>query len=318
MSAVGKAATNSPILLVDASIYIFQYYFAMPDNWFSQKEQWPTAAVYGYTAFLGRLLAQQCPKRIGVCFDESLDQCFRNDLYADYKSSRALPDEALAFQLQACKKVTQLLGLATYASDRYEADDLLGSLYQQCQRSVGPIAILTRDKDLGQLLKRPQDFLWDYALYMKAQKAQANTDSLSVDSGRSYGVDIQQKFGVRPDQMVDYLALVGDAVDDIPGVPGIGKKTAQQLLAHFDTIVSLFDEVERVELLSIRGAKRIMASLEEYREQITISQQLATIVTNLSPISGVNDLKRGPIDNVGLKAFCAEMGFPRLYTAITR
>lgn len=115
--------------LIDASIYIFQYYFSLPDHWFSEDDSYPTAAVYGYTAFLVRLLKKHQPQRIAACFDESLDQCFRNEIYPDYKSSRALPDEALAFQLRACQTITRLLGIATYASERYEADDLLGSLY---------------------------------------------------------------------------------------------------------------------------------------------------------------------------------------------
>jgi 5'-3' exonuclease len=294
---------GKPVLLIDASIYIFQYYFALPDHWFSEKEQWPTAAVYGYTAFLNRLIRDQQPLRIAACFDESLDQCFRNDIYADYKSNRALPDEALAFQLNACKQVTQLLGITTYASPRYEADDLLGSLYQQCQRSKAPVAILTRDKDLGQLLRRPQDFLWDYS---------------SKTQDRSFSDDITEKFGVRPDQLVDYLALVGDSVDDIPGVPGIGKKTAQQLLHHFETIQQLMAQLPLLETLPVRGAKRLMNTLTDYQEQIGIAQQLATIVTDLPLINGVNALNHQSINKQKLEAFCTSMGFSKLYAAIDR
>jgi 5'-3' exonuclease len=294
---------GKPVLLIDASIYIFQYYFALPDHWFSEKEQWPTAAVYGYTAFLNRLLRDQQPLRIAACFDESLDQCFRNEIYADYKSSRALPDEALAFQLNACKQVTQLLGIATYASPRYEADDLLGSLYQQCLRSKAPVAILTRDKDLGQLLQRPQDFLWDYS---------------SKTQHRSFNHDIEKKFGVRSDQLVDYLALVGDSVDDIPGVPGIGQKTAQQLLYHFETIQQLMAQLHQLETLPIRGAKRLVNTLVEYQEQISIAQQLATIVTDLPLVNSVNALNHSPINQQKLEAFCVSMGFSKLYAAFGR
>ena len=221
MPAINIPTAKSPqaTLLIDASIYIFQYYFSLPDHWFSQRQSWPTAAVYGYTTFLLRLLKQHQPQRIAACFDESLDHCFRNRIYPDYKSSRALPDEALAFQLKACRQVTELLGITCFASKRYEADDLLGSLYQYCRRSKAPIAILTRDKDLGQLLCRPQDYLWDYAqdqcLFM---------------------ADVQQKMGVSCSQIIDFLALVGDSIDDIPGVPSVGKKTAQQLLGHFDSV----------------------------------------------------------------------------------
>jgi 5'-3' exonuclease len=294
------------VLLIDASIYIFQYYFALPDLWFSEKELWPTAAVYGYTAFLHRLLKEQQPRRVGVCFDESLDQCFRNDIYADYKCSRALPDEALAFQLSACKRVTQLMGLQAYASHRYEADDLLGSLYHSCQRSKVPIAVLTRDKDLGQLLcyssvSRQQDFLWDYT---------------SANKDKAYAQDIEHKFGVRPNQLVDYLALVGDSVDDIPGVPGVGKKTAQVLLQQFGSIEQIFKQLDMLPTLSIRGAKQLAEKLDACREQIVIAQQLATIVRDVPLIHGVAALDRRAIQAKKLAVFCAEMGFPKLYTSI--
>ena len=151
-----------PSFLIDASIYIFHYYFALADHWFSEEKGWPTAAVYGYTTFLLKLLEKEKPQRIAACFDESLGSCFRNDIYPDYKSSRALPDEMLAFQLEACRQVSELLGIPCFGSETHEADDLLASLYQRLQRSSKPIAVLTRDKDLGQVLSRPQDFLWDY------------------------------------------------------------------------------------------------------------------------------------------------------------
>lgn len=293
-------STHKPILLIDASIYIFQYYFSLPDNWFSEEEQWPTAAVYGYSAFLARLLKTEQPQRIAACFDESLEQCFRNEIYPDYKASRALPDEALAFQLKGCREITELMGIACFSSTRYEADDLLGSLYQSCQRSKQPIAILTRDKDLGQLLKRPQDFLWDYSSKNKTQ---------------SYADDITQKFGVRPDQLADYLALVGDSIDDIPGVPGIGAKTASRLLEHFGTIDALYQQLHTLPELALRGAKRIQGNLDEYREQVGIARQLAEIVTNLDLIQSVTELERHASQSASkesIEDFCYRMGFPRL------
>jgi 5'-3' exonuclease len=295
------AVNAKPTLLIDASIYIFQYYFSLPDNWFSDADTFPTAAVYGYTTFLTRLLDIHCPQRIAVCFDESLHSCFRNSIYPHYKSSRALPDEALAFQLAACRQVTALLGIQTYGSKTHEADDLLGSLYQRLTRSKTPIAVLTRDKDLGQLLCREQDFLWDYA---KDQ--------------RYYISHIQQKWGVWPHQLVDYLALVGDTVDDIPGVPGIGAKTAQQLLARYDSIDALLNSIDELTHLPLRGATRIAKNLRQYRQQIHIAQQLATIVTNLNVIKTVDELRWRPPQWQLLEAFCMAMGFPQLFSRIQR
>lgn len=284
-----------PTLLVDASIYIFHYYFALPDHWFSEEEQWPTAAVYGYTAFLLRLLKKHPRCRIAICFDESLGTCFRNEIYPDYKVSRALPDDALAFQLQSCRQVTELLGITCFSSQRFEADDLLGSLYKRLIRSKQPIAILTRDKDLGQLLQREQDFLWDYLAEKKL-----------------YATDIEEKFGVRPDQLADYLALVGDSIDDIPGVPGIGKKSAQIILAELDSVDKLMSAPQAVAGLSMRGAKSLGQKLQDYREQLLMARQLTTIATDIPLIESVKDLTRRTPDWPALAHFCTRMGFPKL------
>ncbi len=308
----------SPTLLIDASIYIFQYYFALPDHWYSQKHGWPTAAVYGYTAFLIRLIQQQNPKRIAACFDESLESCFRNKIYSGYKSSRVLPDPALAFQLKACKRVTQLLGITTYASNTHEADDLIGSLYRSLCRSVKPIAILTRDKDLGQLLNRSQDFLWDYA----AKSATAEEISCSQIGVRYFIDDIQEKFGVLPQQFTDYLSLVGDSIDDIPGVPGLGAKTAQQLLQYFGSVDNMFKQcdinIDAIDKLPIRGAKKLREKLEQYREQIAMAKQLATIVVTLELITGVNDIQWQEPRWPQLKRFCQKMGFPKLFQTMSQ
>ncbi|MEO0442188.1 MAG: 5'-3' exonuclease H3TH domain-containing protein [Pseudomonadota bacterium] len=290
-----------PTLLLDASIYIFQYYFSMPDNWFSQQQGWPTAAVYGYTTFLTKLLEQQLPQKIAACFDESLGSCFRNTIYPEYKSSRARPDKALAFQLTACRQVTQLMGVPTFASANYEADDLLGSLYKRLIRTKNPIAVLTRDKDLSQLIAREQDFLWDYAADKKY-----------------YRDDIIAKYGILPQQFSDYLALVGDVSDDIPGVPGIGSKTAQVLLAEMGDLDGLWQRLDNVAMLPIRGARSLAEKLLHYKQQILMAKQLATIRQDLSLIHSVAELKWQSIDWHSLEAFCSVMGFPRLFTRIAK
>jgi len=226
------------------------------------------------------------------------------------ESDISLPDEALAFQLKACRRVSQLLGIQTYGSKTHEADDLLGSLYQPLVRTRKPIAILTRDKDLAQLLRRPEDYLWDYA-------ASSSTEQIGV---KHFAMDIQHKFGVEPNQLIDYLALVGDNIDDIPGVPGIGAKTAQQLLKHFGSIdhmlTTLCSTPHLFTELPIRGAKALAPKLIEYREQIRMAQQLATIVINLDLINSVRELEWQEPKWTSLKRFCTQMGFPKLFQRI--
>tara|TARA_B100000446_G_scaffold42376_2_gene38080 strand:- start:37262 stop:38203 length:942 start_codon:yes stop_codon:yes gene_type:complete len=286
----------SPSCLLDASIYIFRYYFSLPDHWFS-SEGYPTAAVHGYSSFLLNFLLEQNPSVMAACFDESLGSCFRNEIYPDYKSSRALPDEALAFQLRACREVTEILGIPSFSSAVYEADDLLGTLMAQLRDNSESqsIAILTRDKDLGQLITRPQDFLWDYVNPSKQERL-----------GRE---QIQQKFGVWPEQLIDYLALVGDAVDDIPGVPGIGAKTAQAMLQWEPSIERIFARLDEISTLPIRGAKSLGQKLSENVQQIAMSRSLAEIITDVDMVVEEPALQRGRPDEAAFEVFCQNMGF---------
>jgi 5'-3' exonuclease len=248
----------APAYLVDASIYIFRYYFSMPDHWWSE-EGCPTAAAYGYSCWLIQLLCRQRPEKIAVCFDESLDSCFRNALYPDYKKSRALPDEALAFQLQACRSITELLGVATYASNAYEADDLIGTLAARAHKQKRAVYILSRDKDLAQLLKAG-DRLWDFP------------------EGSRLGADcVTTKFGVPPRHMADYLALVGDPGDDIPGVPGIGPKTASALIQALGSIPEILANTKAIADLPVRGAGGLAAKLLDFMEQLMLMREVTRI-----------------------------------------
>lgn len=294
-----ESMLNRPVCLLDASIYIFRYYFSLPDNWFSQ-EGYPSAAVYGYTQFLLSFLQQQRPTSMAACFDESLGSCFRNQLYEGYKSSRALPDEDLAFQLKACREITELLGITCYSGDIYEADDYLGTLaaYLHTSGDHRSVAILTRDKDLGQLLTRSQDYLWDYT----------NKDQ----QVRLFRDDIYQKFGVWPEQLVDYLALVGDSIDDIPGVPGIGQKTAQALLQWGGSIEGVFARIDELPKLKLRGAKSLPAKLCEYTEQIALSRSLAQIVTDIDEVDGIDGLGINTPCRDRFEGFIARMGFAKV------
>ena len=280
------------VCLIDASIYIFRCYYSLPESRFSEPEGYPTDAVYGFTGFLLQLLQRHNPAQVAVCFDESLTSGFRHQLYPLYKSSRALPDAALAFQLKACAQAAQLLGLACFASARYEADDLIGSLYARCSAEPAAIAILSRDKDLAQLLARPQDYLWDY------------NANVTLKQGA-----VAAKYGVTPAQIVDYLALVGDAGDDIPGVPGVGVKTATALLRHFGSLRELFVRLDEVAQVPVRGARSLAAKLEAAREQLALAQQLATIVRDIPLIDSPRQLRTQSVDITAFTEFSRAMGW---------
>ncbi len=279
------------LYIIDASIFIFRYYFSMPSNWFASNNR-PTETVYGYALWLKKFLANEKPQNVVACFDESLGSCFRNEIYPDYKSSRELPDEDLAFQLLACKKITSLMGVPCYASDRYEADDLAGCFARLCDGENIGYSILTRDKDLSQLLYGNLGQLWDYP----------NKEPL----GRE---DVFEKMGVYPEQVSDYLALVGDPSDDIPGVPGVGAKTACALLAHFGSWNEIRSNVESIHKLPIRGAKSLQNKIAEFSDQVELALKLTLIDTEAEVVSW-GSTKRIAVDKTELFELASGLGFP--------
>ncbi|GAA5442145.1 DNA polymerase I [Microbulbifer sp. NBRC 101763] len=283
--------------LIDASVYIFRYYFALPPNWES-RSGYSTEAVYGFTNFLLDMLARD-PRHIACAFDESLGSCFRNELYPDYKCSRAMPDEALAFQLAACREMAEALGIASFSSERYEADDILATLTRKLRRHK-PI-VVSRDKDLGQLLDRGASSLWDFAA-----DRHMNSEAL------------EQKFGVKPAQIADYLALVGDSSDDIPGIPGVGPKTAARLLEAFEGIEMLLVQLEQVASLPIRGAKGIAQRLQEFEEQLRLAKRLTSLEENIPLGIAVADLRPQVVDLDLAQALAEEFGIGGLKGKMVR
>jgi 5'-3' exonuclease len=273
--------------LVDASIYIFRAYFSLPERWHS-PDGYPLNAVYGYTLFLLDLLEQVQPAPLAVAFDESLGSCFRNALYPGYKSSRELPDEALAFQLSCCREISERLGLACYGGPTHEADDYIATLAALYRG--GPVTVVSRDKDLGQLLGEG-DLLWDYA---------ADT---RLDASR-----FLERFGVHPGQFPDYQGLVGDKIDDIPGVPAVGAKTAATLIGAFGNLETLGANRAALDGLGLRGADRIRRALEEHWEQALISRELARLDAATPGVEAPVEFRLTPERLHALEACLADLG----------
>ncbi|RMF62183.1 MAG: exodeoxyribonuclease IX, partial [Calditrichaeota bacterium] len=203
------------VYLVDASPYIFRAFYSIPDT-FSSPDGRPTNAVYGFTNFLIQLVKKASPTHLVVTFDGSLTTSFRNRLYPEYKAQRALPPADLEEQISICFDVTEAMGMLALIHDEYESDDLLATLTHRFVAEGADVVVVSSDKDLTQLVNARVGF-WDFARDERVDTA-----------------GVKAKFGVGPHQMVDFLALTGDAVDNIPGVKGIGPKTAALLLAHFD------------------------------------------------------------------------------------
>lgn len=237
--------------LVDASPYIFRAYFAPgPDR--------EHKAVYGFAAFLLRLINEEEPSHLAVAFDESLTTSFRNDFYPKYKANRPLPPPEIVEELKTCQEMAAALGAATFVSERYEADDLIASLTAGMDEAV----IVTNDKDLAQLVTETVTW-FDFA------------------KGVRYGPqEVVKKFGVRPDQITDLLALAGDSVDNIPGVKGVGPKSAVALLTAFGHIEELYERLDEVETMGVFGARSLRKKLETHKDLAFLSKRLATVVAD--------------------------------------
>jgi DNA polymerase-1 len=273
----------STLYLVDASLYVFRAWHSLPDE-FNDVDGAPVNAVHGFTRFLLELLEREKPQHIAVAFDESLEGSFRNDFYPAYKANRDPAPEALKRQFAYCQQVARALGLCVISDPRYEADDLIGTLLVR-QRGEGfRGVIVSADKDLSQLLS-VGDSQWDYA---RQQRWDAD--------------GVKARYGVHAHQIADYLGLTGDAIDNIPGVPGIGAKTAAALLEHFGALDDLLRRVAEVPYLRLRGAAAHASRLTEHREQALLSRRLATISLD-APLAGdVGSAARGRGDRDQLDA----------------
>jgi DNA polymerase-1 len=276
--------------LIDASLYIFRAWHAVPVE-FHDHDGAPVNAVYGFTRFLCDFLERARPTHVVVAFDESLTSSFRNSIYPEYKANRELPPAELSVQFAYCKRVASALGLCVLADAQYEADDLIGSAVTSSRAHGFRAVIVSADKDFGQLICA-QDEQWDFSRDLRWDM---------------HGV--KQRLGVRPDQVADYLALTGDAIDNIPGVPGIGAKTAATLLAHFDTLDALLARVEEVPYLRLRGAGQVYVRLKQHREQAILCRALTGIALDAPVPAGIDALAWSTPDLAGLDILLETLRF---------
>lgn len=279
-----------PVYLVDASVYIFRAWYSMPDDFVNGSGE-PTNAVYGFSGFLCSLLEQTRAGHVGIAFDESLTTSFRSEIYPEYKANREPAPEELKRQFGWARGVAEAMGLRCYGDPRYEADDIIGTLCEYWHARGHSVCVVTSDKDLAQLVQ-DGDHWWDFS---RNQKLTAR--------------GIEEKFGVTPAQIADFLALTGDSVDNIAGVPGVGPKSASALLAHFGDLQSLFARIAEVEHLSIRGAKSLQKKLLEHRAAAELARQLTGIHTKVPSALDQPDITRAATDEARLNELFDELAF---------
>ena len=277
---------------IDASYFIFRAYYSMPPDMVDGNGN-PTHALYGFARFMSDLLEEVKPERIGVAFDHSLrsETSIRRAIFPAYKANRELPPADLERQISLCREFCRHMGLAEFASPHYEADDIIGTLAARARALGLRNVLVTRDKDLSQLI-RDGDVYWDYSGKVRYQYH-----------------EIGARFGVNPEVIADFLALTGDAVDNIPGVPGIGKKTATALFAVFGSLDELYGNLERVPALKLRGAATVAAKLRAHKETAYLARRLTGIDCDIPLEATVDDLKPRPPDSAGLEAFFDAHGF---------
>ncbi|MFC4727917.1 5'-3' exonuclease [Coralloluteibacterium thermophilus] len=284
------APTHAPLYLVDASLYVFRAWHAADLDAVDAEGQ-PAGAVHGFARFLLEFLERQRPVRMLLAFDEALRTGFRNALFPAYKANRPPPPDDLRRQFAHCQALCRALGLTVLADTRYEGDDLIGSALARLRTDIPHGVIVSADKDLSQLLVG-DDEQWDYARNLR---------------WRAH--EVKARYGVHAHQIADYLGLTGDAIDNIPGVPGIGAKTAAVLLAHFGSLDALLDRIDEVPYLRLRGAATCAERLRTHRAQALLSRQLATLALDAPLPEDFGGAERRPADAAALDALMEQVRF---------
>ena len=260
---------ENPLILVDGSSYLYRAYHAFPPLTNSAGE--PTGAMYGVLNMLRSLILQYQPTHAVVVFDAK-GKTFRDELFEHYKSHRPPMPDDLRAQIEPLHAMVKAMGLPLMAVPGVEADDVIGTLAREAEKVGRPVLISTGDKDMAQLVTPGITLI----------NTMTNT-ILGPD-------EVVTKYGVPPELIIDFLALMGDSSDNIPGVPGVGEKTAQALLQGLGGLDTLYAEPEKIAGLAFRGAKTMAAKLEQNKEVAYLSYQLATIKTDVELELGCEDL----------------------------
>lgn len=280
---------RAPIVLVDGSSYLYRAFHALPPLTTSNGQ--PTGAVKGVLNMLKRLIKDYPQSPMAVVFDAP-GKTFRDEMYSDYKAHRPPMPDDLRSQIAPLHACVKALGLPLLCIEGVEADDVIGTLAHHATQAGRDAVISTGDKDMAQLVN--------------AHITLVNTmkDETLDEAG------VEEKFGLPPALIIDFLALMGDKVDNIPGVPGVGEKTAIGLLQGMGGgLETIYGDLERVKTLTFRGAKTLSKKLEEHRDQAFLSYQLATIKVDCDLPVGLEDLDIAHPDREALVTLYKEMEF---------
>lgn len=272
---------HKPLVLVDGSSYLFRAFYALPP--LNNSQGMPTGAIYGVLNMLRKLMNDYDPDYVAVIFDPK-GKTFRNALYSEYKANRTVMPDDLRVQIQPLHQAIKALGFPLIVVDGVEADDVIGTLALRAESEGFSTVISTGDKDITQLVN-------------------GKITLINTMTNKVMDVDgVVEKFGVRPDQIIDYLTLVGDSVDNIPGVPNVGPKTAAKWLNQYDSLDNLLKHRDE-----IRG--KVGENLRNHLSEIPLARQLVTIKTDVPVDFSISDLKPMHPDKEALVPLFQELGF---------
>ncbi|UTW44612.1 DNA polymerase I [bacterium SCSIO 12696] len=285
-------SSTAPLVLVDGSSYLYRAFHAMYKADLRTSAGAPVGAVRGVTAMLRRLVKDYPESCITVVFDAK-GKTFRDDMYPEYKAQRPPMPDDLRPQVEPIHHIIKAMGMPLLVVEGVEADDVIGTLAHQATEQGIDVVVSTGDKDMAQLVNQHVTLI--------------NTMKDPVEVMDIAGV--KNKFGLPPELIIDYLALMGDKVDNIPGVPGVGEKTALALLQGLGGLDSIYANLDKVCELEFRGAKTMHKKLEDNRELAFLSYELATIKLDVALEQGPQDLTMEPEDRDRLLALFTELEF---------
>ena len=279
---------NAPLILVDGSSYLYRAFHALPP--LTNSKGMPTGAVKGVINMMRRLQKDYPNSTTAVIFDAK-GKTFRDDIYSDYKANRPPMPDDLRLQIEPIHNIIKAMGMPLISIEGVEADDVIGTYALQASKNQQSVIISTGDKDIAQLVNEHISLV------------NTMTDTHLDREG------VISKFGIPPELIIDYLALLGDKSDNIPGVPGVGEKTALGLLQGLGGLDAIYQRLDEVAGLSFRGAKTMAAKLEEHKELAYLSYTLATIKTDVEVDLDVNQLANQEPDQSQLLKYFQDMEF---------
>ncbi|MGD6858460.1 MAG: 5'-3' exonuclease [Enterobacteriaceae bacterium] len=252
---------SSPFILIDGFFVLYRSYYSFPK--LKNKKGEYIGAIYGTIRIIKKLINMYCPTHMVVVFD-SKGKTFRNKIFNEYKSNRPPMPKELKNQILPLCKIIKNMGIQFISVSGVEADDVIGTLSLEAEKNKKKVLIGTGDKDITQLVS-------------------SYVNMIDVFSNNITGPkEVKLKFGVPPKLIADYLALVGDNADNVPGVPGIGKKTAVILLEKIGNIFTLYKSLEKISILKIKNQKTIIFNLKQYKEIAFLSYKLTKIKTDVN------------------------------------